>query len=610
MNEVNKLEKRSVYILGLSAFYHDSAASLIKNGEIIASAQEERFTRKKHDSSFPINAINFCLGKAEINISNIDYIAFYEKPFLKFDRIMESVLFSAPFGIQSFTKAMQVWIKQKLWIPNIISKELEYNGEILFPEHHESHAASAFFASPFNTAAILTMDAVGEWTTTSWGVGEKNQIDIKEEIHFPHSMGMLYSSITYFTGFKVNSGEYKVMGLAPYGEPKYVNIIKDKLIDIKEDGSFHLNMEYFNFISGLTMTNNKMNNLFGFRPRKADEPITQKYMDLARSIQEVCQEVILKTAKYIKKKTEQQNLCMAGGIALNCVANGELLKSEIFKKIWIQPAAGDAGGALGAALAVWYQFLKMPRNNLIYNVKDLVYSGPEFNDLEIKKFLNENNIIFEKKSDPEKTAANAVIKQHVVGWFQGQMEFGPRALGNRSIIGDARSESMQRIMNLKIKQRESFRPFAPAILEEKIEEWFQLKQPSPYMLLVTKILESKKLIKSLPNIGLEKVNVKNSVIPAVTHIDFSARIQSINEKSNPKFYKLIKYVNNKTDCPIVINTSFNVRGEPIVATPLDAYRCFMRTEMDDLFMGSFHIMKTNQPKSIIKNDFFEEFELD
>tara|TARA_B100001750_G_C15434975_1_gene560367 strand:+ start:21 stop:1130 length:1110 start_codon:yes stop_codon:yes gene_type:complete len=369
-------------------------------------------------------------------------------------------------------------------------------------------------------------------------------------------------------------------------------------------------MEYFNFISGLTMTNNKMNNLFGFRPRKTDEPITQKYMDLARSIQEVCQEVILKTAKYIKKKTEQQNLCMAGGIALNCVANGELLKSEIFKKIWIQPAAGDAGGALGAALAVWYQFLNMPRNNLIYNVKDLVYSGPEFNDLEIKKFLNENNIIFEQKSDPERTAANAVIKQHVVGWFQGQMEFGPRALGNRSIIGDARSESMQKIMNLKIKQRESFRPFAPAILEEKIEEWFQLKQPSPYMLLVTKILESKKLIKSLPNIGLDKVNIKNSVIPAVTHIDFSARIQSINKKSNPKFYKLIKYVNNKTDCPIVINTSFNVRGEPIVATPLDAYRCFMRTEMDDLFMGSFHIIKTNQPKSIIKNDFFEEFELD
>lgn len=605
-----------MYILGISAFYHDSAACLICDGEIIAAAQEERFTRKKHDYQFPTNAVNFCLNFSHISIDDIEIIAFYDKPFLKFERLLETYITFAPVGIKSFIKAMPIWIKQKLWLKEQIKNELGFEGKILFPEHHQSHAASAFFASPFERAAILTADGVGEWTTSSFGVGIKNKLKIIADIKFPHSLGLLYSAFTYYTGFKVNSGEYKVMGLAPYGEPKYVNLIFNELIDLKEDGSFRMNMEYFNYAAGLTMTNRKFNKLFGGPPRKPESKLTQRDMDLARSVQDVTEEIILRMAKHIKKETDEQYLTLAGGVALNCVANGKILREKIFDDIWIQPAASDAGGALGAALFTWYQYFD---NDRIADGKNDFqkgsYLGPEYSNDEILEFLNDNNIKFKKLKDediPEITA-DLIAEEKVIGWFQGRMEFGPRALGSRSIIGDARSPKMQKKMNLKIKFRESFRPFAPSVLEEKVSEYFELNRESPYMLLVADVIKErrKKITAEEKQLfGIDKLNVKRSDIPAVTHVDYSARIQTVNKKTNPLYHKLIKEFGTKYGTYLIVNTSFNVRGEPIVCTPEDAYKCFMRTEMDYLIIGNFLLNKKNQKP--IENDinWKEEFELD
>ena len=603
-------------ILGISAFYHDSAACLICDGEIIAAAQEERFTRKKHDYQFPTNAVNFCLNFSHISIDDIEIIAFYDKPFLKFERLLETYITFAPVGIKSFIKAMPIWIKQKLWLKEQIKNELGFEGKILFPEHHQSHAASAFFASPFERAAILTADGVGEWTTSSFGVGIKNKLKIIADIKFPHSLGLLYSAFTYYTGFKVNSGEYKVMGLAPYGEPKYVNLIFNELIDLKEDGSFIMNMEYFNYAAGLTMTNRKFNKLFGGPPRKPESKLTQRDMDLARSVQDVTEEIILRMAKHIKKETDEQYLTLAGGVALNCVANGKILREKIFDDIWIQPAASDAGGALGAALFTWYQYFD---NDRIADGKNDFqkgsYLGPEYSNDEILEFLNDNNIKFKKLKDediPEITA-DLIAEEKVIGWFQGRMEFGPRALGSRSIIGDARSPKMQKKMNLKIKFRESFRPFAPSVLEEKVSEYFELNRESPYMLLVADVIKErrKKITAEEKQLfGIDKLNVKRSDIPAVTHVDYSARIQTVNKKTNPLYHKLIKEFGTKYGTYLIVNTSFNVRGEPVVSTPEDAYKCFMRTEMDYLIIGNFLLNKKNQKP--IENDinWKEEFELD
>lgn len=605
-----------MYILGISAFYHDSAACLIKDGQIIAAAQEERFTRKKHDFSFPINAVDFCLGNAGIKSNELDFVAFYDKPFIKFERILESYLAYAPKGILSFIKAIPLWIKEKLWMKEIIKKELDYNGKILFPEHHESHAASAFFASPFNEAAILTADGVGEWTTSSFGVGKGNKINILADIKFPHSLGLLYSAFTYYTGFKVNSGEYKVMGLAPYGEPKYVDLILDKLIDLKDDGSFKLNMKYFNFVAGLTMTNKKFDELFNGQPRKPEAELTQREMDLARSVQDVTEKIMLRMAKHIKKETGQKYLCLAGGVSLNCVANGKILREGIFDDIWIQPAAGDAGGALGAALFVWYQYLDNKREADDKNDFQFgSYLGPEFSDDKIMAFLDENKIKYKKLTEDEiiSTTADLIAGENVIGWFQGEMEFGPRALGNRSIIGDARSPKMQTKMNLKIKHRESFRPFAPSVLEEKVGEYFEIDRPSPYMLLVADVKKERR--KSMTDeennlFGIKKLNIERSDIPAVTHVDYSARIQTVNKNTNPKYHKLISEFDNHHRSAVVVNTSFNVRGEPIVCTPEDAYKCFMRTEMDYLVMGNILLDKRKQSK--LENDFNwqEKFKLD
>ncbi len=605
-----------MYILGISAFYHDSAACLIKDGQIIAAAQEERFTRKKHDFSFPINAVDFCLGNAGIKSNELDFVAFYDKPFIKFERILESYLAYAPKGILSFIKAIPLWIKEKLWMKEIIKKELDYNGKILFPEHHESHAASAFFASPFNEAAILTADGVGEWTTSSFGVGKGNKINILADIKFPHSLGLLYSAFTYYTGFKVNSGEYKVMGLAPYGEPKYVDLILDKLIDLKDDGSFKLNMKYFNFVAGLTMTNKKFDELFNGQPRKPEAELTQREMDLARSVQDVTEKIMLRMAKHIKKETGQKYLCLAGGVSLNCVANGKILREGIFDDIWIQPAAGDAGGALGAALFVWYQYLDNKREADDKNDFQFgSYLGPEFSDDKIMAFLDENKIKYKKLTEDEiiSTTADLIAGENVIGWFQGEMEFGPRALGNRSIIGDARSPKMQTKMNLKIKHRESFRPFAPSVLEEKVGEYFEIDRPSPYMLLVADVKKERR--KSMTDeennlFGIKKLNIERSDIPAVTHVDYSARIQTVNKNTNPKYHKLISEFDNHHRNAVVVNTSFNVRGEPIVCTPEDAYKCFMRTEMDYLVMGNILLDKRKQSK--LENDFNwqEKFKLD
>jgi len=604
-----------MYILGISCFYHDSAACLIKNGEIIAAAQEERFTRIKQDHNFPKNAVDFCLEEAGIEVKDLEIVAFYEKPFLKFERILETYLQFAPLGISSFLKAMPLWIKKKLWIKDLIKQNLEYDGKIIFPEHHESHAASAFYPSPFQDAAFITMDGVGEWATNSFGIGEGNQLKILADIKFPHSLGLLYSAFTYYTGFKVNSGEYKVMGLAPYGEPKFKDLIYQYLLDVKDDGSFRMNMKYFNYCAGLTMTNKKFNKLFGGPPRKPESKITQREMDLARSVQEVVEEVFLKMAAHVQKETGMKNLCLAGGVALNCVANGKLLRENIFENIWIQPAAGDAGGAAGAALFAWYQYLGKTRTAFSEDSMKGAYLGPGFTDEEVEKYLKDNNLEYEKLDNSElpKKIASLVADENVIGWFNGKMEFGPRALGGRSIIGDARSQEMQKTMNLKIKYRESFRPFAPSCLEEEVSNYFEIDEPSPYMLLVADVKKErqKKMSDEQKNyFGLDKLNISRSDIPAITHVDYSARIQTVNSRSNPKYYHMIKEFQKLTEYPVIVNTSFNVRGEPIVCTPHDAYLCFMRTEMDYLVLENFLLDKKKQKPLEDDKNWRKEFKLD
>lgn len=605
-----------MYILGISAYYHDSAAALIKDGDIVSACQEERFTRKKHDHSFPRNAIKFCLEHEKITARDLSYVAFYDKPFIKFERILETYLAYAPLGINSFLKAVPLWIKKKLWIKDLIRNELGFNGKIIFTAHHESHAASAFFPSPFKEAAILTMDGVGEWTTASLGVGKDNSISLKKEIKFPHSLGLLYSAFTYYTGFKVNSGEYKMMGLAPYGRPVYKDLILKELIDLKEDGSFKLNMRYFNYCAGLTMINKRFDKLFGGPPRKQETKLTQRYMDVARSIQEVTEEIMLRAARYVHKITSKDYLTLAGGVALNCVGNGRILRESPFKDIWIQPAAGDAGGALGAALFTWYQYLGNERK--VKEKKDFQkgsYLGPEFSDDEIFQFLEKKNTPFIKLNTEEipERIADLIAKEKVVGWFEGRVEFGPRALGSRSILGDARSPKMQEIMNLKIKFRESFRPFAPTVLREKVSDYFELDRESPYMLLVAPIKDTQKIKADVNEdelFGLKKLNIVRSTIPAITHVDYSARVQTVDHKINPLYYEVIKKFEEKYHCPVIINTSFNVRGEPIVATPEDAYLCFMRTNIDYLIMGRALLEKKSQKPLDKDIDWLKEYELD
>jgi carbamoyltransferase len=605
-----------MYILGISAYYHDSAAAILKDGEIIAAAQEERFTRIKHDQEFPLNAIKYCLKEADITVNGLDAVAFYDKPFIKFERILETYLSYPVSGIQSFIKAIPLWIRKKIWIPDLIKKELNYEGKILFSEHHESHAASAFYPSPFSKAAFLTIDGVGEWATSSFGVGNNNSIEIVGELHFPHSLGLLYSAFTYLTGFKVNSGEYKVMGLAPYGRPVYVKKIYDHLIDLKDDGSFKMNMEYFNYCTGLTMTNGKLDGIFDGPPRKPESKLTQREMDLACSVQVVTEEIMMRMAQHVKKKTGEKYLCLAGGVALNCVANGKLSRSGLFDDIWIQPAAGDAGGAVGAAYVIYHQYFNKPV--LPKNGKDLQkgsYLGPQYSKQQIKEFIEKNKLPYEYLETKEliDKVTDFLIQEKVVGWFQGRMEFGPRALGNRSIIGDARSSEMQKKMNLKIKYRESFRPFAPSVLADKVSEWFELDRESPYMLLVADIKSEKQremTDKDLKLWGIDRLNIVRSSIPAVTHIDYSARIQTVNEIDNQIYYRLIKKFYEKTGCPVIVNTSFNVRGEPIVESPRDAYKCFMRTEMDTLVMGNFILIKENQPDFHDNINWRQSYELD
>lgn len=605
-----------MYILGISAFYHDSAACIVKDGNILAAAQEERFTRKKHDHGFPINATNFCMQQAGIKSSNIDYISFYDKPFLKFERLLETYIAYAPIGIKSFIKSMPLWIREKLWMKTFIQSELKFNNKIIFPEHHESHAASAFFPSPFTEAAFITLDGVGEWTTTSFGIGKNNKIQIIADIAFPHSVGMLYSAFTYYTGFKVNSGEYKVMGLAPYGEPKYKDLIYNHLIDVKEDGSFRMNMEYFNYCAGLTMTNSKFHKLFGGEPRKPESKLTQREMDLARSVQDVTEDIMLKIGNHVYKETGIKKLCLAGGVALNCVANGKLLREGKFDEIWIQPAAGDAGGALGAALFTWFQVLNNDRQTDGRNdLQKGSYLGPEYSSEHLLKYLQDNSIEYEYVDEHEipDRVADLIASENVIGWFQGRMEFGPRALGSRTIIGDARSPKMQETMNLKIKFRESFRPFAPSVLYENVSDYFEINHPSPYMLLVADVKSERRKNMSEDQkklFGIDKLNIVRSDIPAVTHIDYSARIQTVHKDTNPLYYNTISKFNEKYGCAVIVNTSFNVRGEPIVCTPEDAYKCFMRTNMDYLIMGNYLISKKNQKALVESEDWRKEFVLD
>lgn len=599
-------------ILGISAYYHDAAACLVIDGEIIAAAQEERFTRKKHDSNFPVSAIGYCLIEAKIAPKDIDYVAFYDKPFLKFERLLETYLAFAPRGFNSFATSLPIWLKDKLFQKTVITnalkglwgKDVKWEEKLLFSEHHLSHAASAFFPSPFEKAAVLTMDGVGEWTTTSVALGNGNKLSVIKEIHFPHSIGLLYSAITYYTGFKVNSGEYKVMGLAPYGEPKYASLIKDHLIDIKEDGSFALDMSYFNYCTGLTMTNEKFDALFGGRARKQESIITQREMDLAASIQVVIEEVVLKLAKGIAKTTGEKNLCLAGGVALNCVANGKLLKEKIFERLWIQPAAGDAGGALGAALGAHHIMLNQPRK-VSENIDAIEgsYLGPEFSKEEIFARLKKCGAVFEALEEKEllDQTVHALANGKAVGWMNGRMEFGPRALGCRSIIADPRSPVMQKLLNLKVKYRESFRPFAPSVLNEDVDQWFEMDDDSPYMLLVADVVKEKRRQMTADEqalFGIDKLNVPRSEIPSVTHIDYSSRVQTVHKETNPRYYALIKRFKELTDCPVIINTSFNVRGEPIVCTPEDAFRCFMGTELDVLVVGNFFLLKTVQTQNL------------
>jgi carbamoyltransferase len=609
-------------ILGISAFYHDSAASLLIDGKIIAAAQEERFTRKKHDSSFPHKAIDFVLDYSNLELKDIDQIVFYEKPFLKFERLLETYVAFAPKGFVSFSRAMPIWLKEKLFQKKLLIDNLKKNrlsdlneDKIFFSEHHMSHAASAFYPSPFDEAIILTADGVGEWATTTVAIGKGSSLEIKKEIHFPHSLGLLYSAFTYYTGFKVNSGEYKLMGLAPYGNPKYEKIISDNLINIKEDGSFKLNQKFFNYATGLTMINKKFESLFGQKARKSDsENLTQFHMDIASSIQKITETVMIKITSHLRKEFDIPNLCLAGGVALNCVANGKLIKEKIFDNIWVQPAAGDAGGSLGATLALWHIEQKKERK---INTKDSMqgsYLGPIYSQTQIEKDLKNLGAkfhVFNDKEIIEKTSEN-LSKGLAVGWFQGRMEFGPRALGNRSIIADARSKTMQKNLNLKVKFRESFRPFAPSILREDLKQWFDLEVDSPYMLFVSNVDEKKcnQMTKEQEKLfGIEKLNIQRSKIPAVTHVDYSARIQTVHSETNPKYYELLKKFKEKTNCPVLVNTSFNVRGEPIVNTPRDAFNCFMGTNLDSLVIGNCLLLKKEQDKKLLIN-YKDKYELD
>jgi len=612
-----------MYILGISAFYHDSAACLLKDGEIIAAAQEERFTRKKHDAGFPRHAIQYCLKEAGIAASQIDNVVYYEKPFVKFERLLETYLAFAPKGFISFSKAMPVWIKDKLFQKSALIKDLKltldvdvnWRERLLFSEHHLSHAASAYYPSPFESAAVLTLDGVGEWTTTSLAVGKGRDLKVVKEIHFPHSLGLLYSAFTYYTGFKVNSGEYKVMGLAPYGEPVYADIIREKLITVAEDGSFQLDMSYFDYATGLTMTNKKFDALFGGPPRTSETDLTQREMDLAASVQKVTEDIVIQLAKGIAKETGERNLCLAGGVALNCVANGILFREKIFDNIWIQPAAGDAGGALGAALSTWYLHHKKER--ITSKERDAMkgaYLGPEFADTEIEAELVACGAIFKKLSEEEliDAVATALGDEKAVGWMQGRMEFGPRALGGRSIIADPRSPAMQKQLNLKVKYRESFRPFAPSVLQEDVNEWFEHNSDSPYMLLVANVKEDKRRAMTKDEevlFGIDKLNVPRSTVPAITHVDYSARIQTVHADTNPRYHAVISQFKEKTGCPLVVNTSFNVRGEPIICTPTDAFKCFMGTEMDVLAVGNFLLYKEQQDEAL-KENYEERYELD
>jgi len=609
-------------ILGISAFYHDSAATILIDGKIIAAAQEERFTRKKHDAGYPFNAIQFVLNYANLNLDDVDQIIFFEKPFLKFERLLETYVAFAPKGFLSFSKAIPVWLKDKLFQKKMLFNELKRHDQnfkdqkkIFFSDHHLSHAASAFFPSPFNKAIVLTADAVGEWATTTVAIGDGNNLEIKKEIHFPHSLGLLYSAFTYYTGFKVNSGEYKLMGLAPYGKPIYEDKIKNNLIDIKEDGSFHLDQKYFNYATGLTMTSKKFHNLFGAEPRNSKkDQLTQFHMDIAASIQKVTEDIMIKLAKSLKEEFNIPNLCLAGGVALNCVANGKILKEKIFDNIWVQPAAGDAGGSLGAALALWHIEQNNPR---VVNLNDDMqgsYLGPEYSQKEIQNELNKIGAVYEVKNEEDllNQTADDLSNGEAIGWFQGRMEFGPRALGNRSILGDSRSSEMQKNLNLKVKYRESFRPFAPSILKEDLIEWFDISEDSPYMLMVANINKDKtiKMTEEQKKLfGIDKLNIKRSEIPAVTHVDYSARIQTVHKETNEKYYKLIKKFKEKTNCPVIVNTSFNVRGEPIVNTPSDAFNCFMGTELDKLVIGNFYLDKKSQ-NIFLEKDYSKEFGLD
>ena len=609
-------------ILGISAFYHDSAATIIIDGKIVAAAQEERFTRVKHDSNYPFNSVQFVLKFANLSLKDVDYIVFYEKPFLKFERLLETYVAFAPKGFLSFSKAMPLWLREKLFQKKMLMNELKRHDEnfkdtnkINFSEHHLSHAASAFYPSPFNEAVILTADGVGEWATTTVAIGKNKDLKIKKEIHFPHSLGLLYSAFTYYIGFKVNSGEYKLMGLAPYGKPIFKDKILKYLIDIKEDGSFHLNQKFFNYATGLTMINKNFFKLFGRKNRDSQkENIEQFHMDIAASIQEVTEDIMIKLVKSLRDEYKIENLCLAGGVALNCVANGKILEQNIFKNIWIQPASGDAGGSLGASLAYWH--LELQKERTINQDDDMQgsYLGPEYTSENIKNELNNLGASYEVLEDEAliNKTSDAIIKGNVVGWFQGRMEFGPRALGGRSIIGDPRSEKMQKTLNLKVKYRESFRPFAPSILVEKINEWFDLSVASPYMLLVAKVKDEKiiKMSKEEEELfGIKKLNIKKSEIPAVTHVDYTSRIQTVTKKTNLKYYNLINNFYKKTNCPILINTSFNVRGEPIVNSPVDAFNCFMGTELDNLVIGNYFLEKTKQQKKLII-DYKNRFELD
>ena len=611
------------YILGVSAYYHDSAAALVCEGKIIAAAQEERFTRKKHDPAFPAGAIRYCLQEAGITANDIIHVVFYDKPLLKFERLLETYISYTPSGFRSFISAIPIWLKEKLFLKKMLKQELSAVFDVdeknlpalLFTEHHQSHAASAFYPSPYENAAVLCLDGVGEWATTSMWLGSGDKLIPQWEIDFPHSLGLLYSAFTYYTGFRVNSGEYKLMGLAPYGEPKYVDLILDNLLDLKEDGTFRLNMKYFNYATGLTMTNKKFADLFGSPAREPESKLSQKEMDIARSIQWVTEEIVLRLAKSVHKETGMDYLCLAGGVALNCVSNGRLLREGPFKEIWIQPAAGDAGGAVGAALSVYHEYLEKPRVVQKPDATEGSYLGPKFSNAEIKTYLDKIGALYTEIEDntlmPE--LAKIIEDENVIGWFQGRMEFGPRSLGARSIIGDARSPKMQSIMNLKIKYRESFRPFAPVVKFDKVSEWFEHKGSSPYMLIVAPVKEDKRTLMTDDQtrlFGIDKLNIPRSEIPAVTHVDYSARVQTVHPETNPRFYTLLDEFEKRTDCPVLVNTSFNVRGEPIVHTPEDAYRCFMRTEMDYLVMENIVLNKADQKDWKEEGDWRDEFALD